>query len=257
LSKEEVMSTNSNIIDMGSLGAKTSTVAQDRGIARITGVLFIIATAASLLSVAFLGSVGTPDYLTKIAENEGQVALGVLLRFIAAFGSAAIAVSLYPILRRHRRGPAVGAVGFRVIEGTFYALQAVSILLLLTLSQEFVKTGTADPGYFSTSGTLLKALDDWAGLAGVFAFYVGGLLYYRVFYQTRLIPRWLAAWGAGGVLLGAVAALLILFGVTGSMSTTQIVLNVPIGIQEIVLAVWLIVKGFNRSAAQIASAELA
>jgi hypothetical protein len=257
LSKEEVTSTDSNIIDMGSLGAKTSTVAQDRGIARIAGALFIIATAASLLSVAFLGSVGTPDYLTKIAENEGQVALGVLLRFIAAFGSAAIAISLYPVLRRYRRGPAVGAVGFRVIEGTFYALGAVSVLLLLTLSQEFVKTGAADPGYFSTSGTLLKALDDWAGLAGVFAFYVGGLLYYRVFYQTRLIPRWLAAWGAGGVLLGAVAALLILFGVTGSMSTTQIVLNVPIGIQEIVLAVWLIVKGFNHSQAQITSAELA
>lgn len=44
---------------------------------------------------------------------------------------------------------------------------------------------------------------------------------------------------------GAVAALLILFGVTGTMSTTQIVLNVPMGLQEMVLAVWLIVKGFK------------
>ena len=171
-----------------------------------------------------------------------------MLRFIAAFASAAIAISLYPVLRRYRQGLALGAVGFRVIEGTFYALGAVSVLLLLTLSQEFVKTGAGDPAYFSQSGTLLKALDDWAGLAGVFAFYVGGLLYYRVFYQTRLVPRWLAAWGVGGVILGAVAALLVLFGVTGSMSPIQIALNAPIGLQEMVLAVWLIAKGFSASA---------
>ena len=150
-----------------------------RSIARITGVLFIVATAASLLSTAFLGSVGDQDYLTKIAANEGQVAAGVLVRFIAAFASAAIAISLYPVLRRYRQGLALGAVGFRIIEGTFYALGAVSVLLLLTLSQEFVKTGAGNPAYFSQSGTLLKALDDWAGLAGIFAFYVGGLLYYR------------------------------------------------------------------------------
>ena len=117
-----------------------------------------------------------------------------------------------------------------------------------TRSNAFVMSGAGNPAYFSQSGTLLKALDDWAGLAGVFAFYVGGLLYYRIFYQARLVPRWLSAWGVGGVVLCAAAALLILFGATETMSTTQIVLNVPIGLQEMVLAVWLIVKGFNRSA---------
>lgn len=219
-----------------------------RSIARVTGVLFIVATAASLLSIAFLGSVGSPDYLTDIAANEGQVTVGVLVRFIAAFASAAIAISLYPVLRRFRQGLALGAVGFRLIEGTFYTLGAVSVLLLLTLSQEFVATGAGDPAYFNQSGTLLKALDDWAGLAGILAFYLGGLLYYRVFYQARLVPRWLSAWGIGAVILGAVAALLVLFGVTGSMSPVQIALNAPIGLQEMVLAVWLIAKGFNASA---------
>ena len=217
--------------------------------ARIVGALFIVATAASLLSVAFLGSVSGSDYLTRISENQGLVSLGVLLRFIAAFGSAAIALALYPVLRRQREGLAIGAVGFRTVEGVFYAIGAVSVLLLLTLSQEFVKAGNGDPAYFHTLGTLLKALDDWAGVAGVFAFYTGASMYYYVFYQARLVPRWLAAWGIGAVGLGAVAALLVLFAVVGSMSTVQVVLNVPIGIQEIVLAVWLIVKGFRASPA--------
>jgi hypothetical protein len=219
-----------------------------RGTARIVGALFIIATAASLLSLAFLGSLEGPDYLTQVSANQGHVEVGVLVRIIAAFASTAIAISLYPVLRTYRQGLALGAVGFRIIEGTFYAVGAVSILLLLTLSQEFVKTGASNPAYFHTSGTLLLALDDWAGVAGVLAFYVGALLYYRVFYQARLVPRWLSAWGIGAVILGAAAALLVLFGATGSMSPVQMALNAPIGLQEMVLAVWLIVKGFNPSA---------
>jgi hypothetical protein len=233
-----------------------SALSAHRAAARITGALFIIALVASPLSLVFLGSLDSSDYLTKISENQGQVAVGVLLLFIAAFASAGIALSLYPVLRKHREGLALGAVGFRLIEGMFYALGAVSALLLLTLSQEFVKTGAGDPAYFHASGTLLKAADDWTGLAGVFAFYLGGLMYYCAFYQTRLVPRWLAAWGVGAVTLGFVAAVLVLFGATHSMSTVQVVLNLPIAANELVLAIWLIVKGFRPSPAATGVAEL-
>jgi hypothetical protein len=80
------------------------------------------------------------------------------------------------------------------------------------------------------------------------AFGVGGLLYYLVFYRSRLIPRWLSVWGIAGVILLMVAAVLIIFGVIGPLSAGQVVLAAPIGLQEMVLAVWLIGKGFNRSA---------
>jgi hypothetical protein len=227
-----------------------------RTTARIAGALLIIALVASPLSLVFLGSLDDSDYLTKISENEGMVAVGALLLFVAAFASAGIALSLYPVLRKYREGLAVGAVGFRIIEGMFYALGAVSALLLLTLSQEFVKSGAGDPAYFHAAGTVLHGLDDWTGLAGVLAFYVGGLMYYCAFYQTRLVPRWLAAWGVGAVILGFVAAMLVLFGATGSMSTVQVVLNLPIAANELVLAVWLIVKGFRLPPVAAASAEL-
>ncbi len=229
----------------------------NRATARLAGVLYIIATAGSLLSLVFLGSLDDQGYLAKISENPSQVAAGVLLLFIAAFASAAIALSLYPVLRRYREGLAIGAVGFRIIEGMLYTIGAVSVLLLLTLGQEFVKAAPADASQFETLGTLLKAVRDWAGLAGVFAFYSGGLLYYIVFYKARLIPRWLSGWGIVAVALGLVAAILVLFQVAGSMSTTQIVLNVPIGVQEMVLAVWLIVKGFSAPPTPVPSTEVA
>lgn len=232
---------------MSSIRGEQATVSTNRTSARVTGILFIIATAASLLSIVFLGSLDSSDYLTKISDNEGLVAVGALALFIGAFTSAAIAMSLYPILSRYRQGLAVGSLGFRIIEGAFYTIGAVCVLLLLTLSQEFVKAAAPDPTHFETLGTLLKAARDWAGVAGILAFYPAALMYYFVFFRTRLVPRWLSGWGIVAAVLGLVAALLVLFDVAGSMSTTQVVLNVPIGIQEIVLAVWLIVKGFRPS----------
>jgi hypothetical protein len=228
----------------------------DKTTARVAGVLFIVATVADLLSIAFLGSLDGSDYLTKISQHEGMVSAGVLLLFIAAFACAGIAMSLYPVLKRYREGLAIGSVGFRIIEGMLYAVGAVTVLLLVTLSQEFVKAAAPDSSSFETLGTLLKAVRDWAGLAGILAFYTAALMYYSIFFGSRLIPRWLSVWGIAGVLLGIVAAVLILFHVVGSMSTVQIVLNVPIGVQEMVLAVWLIVKGFRQSPAATASAQL-
>jgi hypothetical protein len=49
--------------------------------------------------------------------------------------------------------------------------------------------------------------------------------------------------------------MLVMFRVIGPMSTTQVVLAVPIAVQEMVLAVWLIVKGFNSSAIASLSAK--
>lgn len=224
-------------------------MASDRSTARFAGVLFITATVASLLSTSFLNPVlNSPDYLLKVFANQDRVIVGAFFQLVAAFASAGIAISLYRVLRRYDEGLALGSVGFRIIEGVFYAVVAIDALLFLTLSQEFVAAGAPSPSYFQSSGGLLLALRDRASLAGVFAFYVGALMYYTVFYRSHLIPRWLSVWGAGGVAFGVLAGLLVLFRVAGYMSTTQVILNLPIAVQEMVLAVWLIVKGFNRSA---------
>jgi len=215
----------------------------------VAGVLLIVATVASLLSGPFLAPVTGSDYLTEAAAHDGQVAIGVLLGLVAAFAAPGIAIALFPVLRRFGEGLALGSVGFRIIEGVFYALGILILLSLSTLSQEFVDAGAPGDQHFTTLGDSMLA--QYHGLvdAGLLlAFGVGGLLYYLVFYRSRLIPTWLSVWGIGGVVLLMVAAVLIIFGAITPLSVGQIALAVPIGVQEMVLAVWLIVKGFNRTA---------
>lgn len=79
------------------------------------------------------------------------------------------------------------------------------------------------------------------------AFSTGALLYYYVFYRSRLIPRWLSGWGFVAILLLMVACGLALFNHTPL--TTYTVMALPIAVQEMVLALWLIVKGFSAPAA--------
>lgn len=223
----------------------------------VAGALFITATAASLMGNGFTGSIlGASDYLTRISANGNPIMVGALLTFIAAAASTSIAISLYPVLRKYDEGLALGAVGFRLMEAVFYIVGAVCRLALFTLSQEYVSAGGQTASYFQTLGRLLLTVDDVAGFVfGVLAFCVGALMYYCVFYQTKLIPRWLSVWGL--VAIGALfaAALLTVFdGEPFSISGSLVILALPIAVQEMVMAIWLIVKGFDSFAISSQSA---
>lgn len=221
-----------------------------RKTAIVAGVLFIVATVAALVSAVFTKStLDATDYLTRISANETRIAAGALFRFIAAAASAGIAISMYPVLKKYSQGLALGSVGFRIIEGMLGIAVVISLLLLTTLSREFAEAGAPPSSYFQTSGALLLAARDWMGnVAGLLVFGLGALMYYWIFFQTRLVPRWLSAWGIVGILLMIVTSMLLVFRVTTPMSTTQVILAIPIGVQEMVLAVWLVVKGFDASA---------
>ena len=220
-----------------------------RSNARVAGVLLLFATAASLLSSPFLAPITTLNF-TEFSANQNQALIGALLVFIAAILSVSIAISLYPVLKKFNQSLAIGAVSFRLIEAVLYIVGVVTIIFLLTLSQEFVQAGAPSSSYFQTLGAVFLSGHDWVSFgAGPIAFSLGALMYYIIFYQTKLVPRWLSIWGLVGVTLCITSAMLVMFNIIGAFSTVQIVLNFPfIFAQELVLAVWLIVKGFNPSA---------
>ena len=225
----------------------------NRKIAIVAGVLFIIGTVAGILSVA--PAIDAPDYLIKASANANQVIIGAIFQFIMTVAYLGIAITLYPILRKYNESLAIGFVGFRIIAAVFIIIGVISLLLLLTLSQEFVKAGTPDSSYFQTLGSLLRTGRDLVNhVAMILALSIGGLMFYFLLYQTKLVPQWLSGWGLIGTTLTISASLLLMFRLIEIVSTTYLVLNLPMALQEMVLAVWLIVKGFNSSAIDSESA---
>jgi len=218
-----------------------------RKLAIIVGVLFIIYTGLDILSFLFLGPVTSTNYLVSVSENSGLVGTGALILLIGGLCGAGIAISLYPVLKKFNAGLALGAVGFRISEGVLRFVAVGGYLLLITLSQQFVQAGAPDSSYFQTLGALVYAGNRWGNVLTVLAFSVGALLYYIIFYRTKLIPRWISGWGLVGAILLMVSSALVTVGLIAPFSTTQVILNLPILPQELVLAAWLIVKGFNPS----------
>jgi hypothetical protein len=108
----------------------------------IVGVLFITALVSVMLSGIFAGSIDKPDYLTAVTANENKVLIGVLFQLTLTASVVAIPIIMFPILSEHNETLALGYVGARIFEGFFDAVIAMSMLLLLTLSREFVKAGT-------------------------------------------------------------------------------------------------------------------
>jgi hypothetical protein len=212
-----------------------------------TGILLIIATLAAVVAPVVAPSLGGSGYLTGIGQHPGRLAIGALLYLVAAAASAGIALALHPLLQADSPGLALGAVVFRTIEATFYAVAVVGLLTLMPLARQLEVVPTASYPTIQTVADSLLAVRDNATLAGVFAFCLGAMLYYLAFYRSRIVPRWLSGWGIAGVALMLTACLLAVF--SGSPVTGYGLLILPIAVQEMVLAVWLLAKGADSSPA--------
>ncbi len=221
----------------------------NRKTAIIVGILFITATGAGFTTAFVLTPIlEASDLLAEVSANEISLLIGAFFTSIMGFAGAGIAISMYPILRKHNEGIALGSVGFRIIEGALFSVGAIFLLLLVALSQDFVQAGAPDASYSQTlSGLFMGGFIISTLMAGL-AFSLAALMYYYLLYKSKLIPRWLSLWGFLGVTLGLAAYLNQFFSAAASTSAGVDIGHIPIFLQEMVFAIWLIVKGFNSSA---------
>jgi len=206
-------------------------------------MLFIIGTVAGILSVVFTQPIlEASGYLIEVTTNQNQLIIGALLVLIMGFALAMVPIMMFPIFRKYNEALALGSVVFRgVLEAVAYITIAVGWLLLIPLSRAYVEAGTPDASSFETVGMLLLEAVDWTYRILAIVFSLGALMIYYLFHQSKLIPRWLSLWGLIGAVLYLTVPLLGMFGIELG------ILMVPLALQEMVLAVWLILKGMPES----------
>ncbi|MEJ2241377.1 MAG: DUF4386 domain-containing protein [Candidatus Bathyarchaeota archaeon] len=208
----------------------------------IVGVLFLIATIIIIIGGIFSFSIYESDYLIAVASNENQVIFGALLEIVATAAIVGIPIAMFPLLKKFNESLALGYVAIRIFEGLTIFLNTIVLLSILTLSQEFVNTLSPDVLYFQTTGNLLLTVREQISVLVDFSFPIGALVFNYLLYKTRLIPRWISVLGLLGGALWLIATPFRLFG----FNPEQIdFLALPIAAQEMILAIWLIIKGFN------------
>ncbi|RAJ11504.1 DUF4386 domain-containing protein [Arenibacter echinorum] len=214
-------------------------------IARIVGILFIAATATSSLSIWITEPIlEATNVLEAFSDKSNQISGAAILMFIDAISVVFIAILLFPILKMKSERLALGYVGMRIMEGLLFAAYVALLLAVLYISKDYSASNVQKASNFNQIGESFLILAEWTfdiGLGIVFT--ISAMILNYMLYRFSLVPRWLSAWGFLGALVSMIIVLLKFYDIQVTEALDSI-----IGIQEMVFAVWLIVKGFKESA---------
>jgi len=211
----------------------------------IIGILFIIATAFLFVGGAFYGPVlDTPDYLQVAYPNRISAVIGMLIEFSCILSIALIPVFAYPVLRKHSETLALAYIVFRLFEAVLFVLVDITKLSLIKVSQLYLAAESSTAAMIESIGATIQGWNEWAWVFYVLIFGFGALIFYVALYQSKLLPRWISIWGLIAIVMMMTSALMAMFGIELPDAIFGL-LVIPIAVQEMVMAVWLIAKGFN------------
>lgn len=215
--------------------------------AKIIGIFFIIAAISAIIGLVLYAPIlNEENYLIKGARHSNQIILGAVFELILVCTAVGTGIAFFPYLKKENEAMALGYFCFRMLEAIFIMIGIVSVLSLLTISQNY----TVDQTHFESYeiiGHVLKATHSWTFMLGPnFMLGINTFLYSYVLYRSKLIPEKLAMLGMLSAVLVFIAALLEMFGSILQVSLLGFLLAFPIFIYEMSLAIWLIFKGFKN-----------
>lgn len=210
----------------------------DRMGAMTAGIFFLVAMFSSLVGGLMIESYTIPDFLTSIYGHGGMVKLGVYLELVNGISVIGIVACIYPFLKRYNERLALGYAGLRIIEALACIAAAAVPMIYLSMSEAYQQTGFSSATDIRMMGELLIGLrSSITGLLVPIFFAGGALVFYAMLYISKLVPRFLSAWGF-------IAAIPVIILNTIDISTElQMVLAFPIILNEITLGIYQIVKG--------------
>ena len=206
---------------------------------RLIAALFIAGFVVYGVGFGLTSSViGAPDFLSTISANQGTLILGAFLMLLVAPVDVGKAILFYPIVENHGKRTALAYLAAMIFEVILMSFGALCLLMLVPLGQSAVGAGVGQ-----ALGSLLTETNTMAYQIGQLSLGIGAFFLCWLLYRTRLLPRWLAGLGVIGYALHATGAIAEIFGIPISL-----ILLIPGGIFEVVVAFWLLIKGFNPEA---------
>jgi hypothetical protein len=214
-------------------------MSENRKLGLIVGMLYIIGTVSGIMSVVFTGRMNNlNEYFIQIISKNNLYIVGTLFVLCMGFSLAFIPIIIYPILKKQSKILAVGYVIFRgALETVIYMAIFICMLLLLEIGKNINE--------FENIGLIVFKLRELCTLVLVYVFSIGALILYTVLYKSKLLPHWLSLWGIIAIILHFLTGLFQIFGILTEESILSNIMNFPIFLQEMVMAIWLIIKGFN------------
>ncbi|MGW5075989.1 DUF4386 domain-containing protein [Rhodococcus sp. NPDC004095] len=221
--------------------------------ARIAGALYLVTFVTSIPTLWLYEPIlDNPNFVLG-AGNPDSVLWGAFLEVVLALACIGTAVTLFPVARRQSEPAALGFVAARALEGSLIMVGAISLLSVITLREDSAGVGVRDEASLVTAGRALVAVHNWTFLLGQSLMpVVNALCLGYVLLRSGLVPRIIPVVGLVGAPLLLASDIAIFCGVYAQGTAPAGLAALPISVWELLLAAWLIAKGFRtpRAAAR-------
>jgi hypothetical protein len=210
---------------------------------RLVGILLLAHFAAGLIVpfIMLLPLVNPPGFLVSAAGIATQVRAAVLLLFAGSAMAIAVACAGWRVFRHYSPATALLLVALAVAAFSLQAVDNAHILSMLSLSQEYASAGAAKAEQFQGLALVVGAARRWAHYTFLLTVGCWIFLLFSLLFRFRLVPRTLAGFGMIGAVLQIAGV--SLRGLLGYSPETR--LAIPLAPAYVLMAVWLMVKGFN------------
>lgn len=216
-------------------------IASSRRTALVAGLLYLL-TFISIPTLKLYAAAHGLAYVTGPGPDT-PVLIGAVLEFIMALACIGTAVVLYPVVKRQNESLALGFTGARILEAAMIFAGIACLLAVVSLRQAGVGAEAQ-----VTSQALVALYDRLFLLGQGLMPAVNALLLGSLLYQSRLVPRILPLLGFIGAPLLLASHAAVLFGVIDRVSAIAGIAALPIALWELMLGIWLVIKGFHPAA---------
>ncbi|RDW15403.1 DUF4386 domain-containing protein [Oceanobacillus chungangensis] len=220
---------------------------QDRINGILIGILYIVAAVTSIIAVISYQPILSEQWYLSVENGfEMKVLIGVLNDLLLVGAAVGTAIMLFPYIRRWNEHIALGYLCFRFMEAVFISIGLISVLGLLQLSIYYEAGNIASENLHAT-GLMLQSFHRWIMVLGPnLMLGLNTIMYSYLLFRTGIVPKPLAIFGMVTAGMVFISGLLDMFGIIDPISIVKGLTALPVGVYEMSLAVWLIVKGFDK-----------
>jgi len=212
-----------------------------KGIGRIIGVLLLVQIVAGVtVNFVLMAPVfAAPGFLVNAAAHSLQISIAVLIGLVTGALSVGIAIAALPVFRQYSYSMALWFLALAIVGFTLTAFENMSLLSALSLSQTYTEANGADSELFQILRGVVASTRNWAHYITLIVGGVSVFVLYSILYRFSLVPRVLAGFGLLAALLQLSAVTMPIFGYS-----IVLLMIMPLALSHLILALWLIVKGF-------------
>jgi hypothetical protein len=219
----------------------------------IIGALIIIQMVSGVMVNFVLEAplFGKPGFLVNAAHYSRQIGFAVLLGLTMEALWLGIAATALPLFYRYSRALTVWFIALAVAVLAVAVVESAAVMSMVSLSEAYEKANVVDRAQLETVRVIVASARNWPHFLARMLDGCTIFVFYALLYKSKLVPRVLAGFGLIASVLQICSVAMPLFG-----HEVVFPLLAPLGISQLILAVWLMVRGFRDDRGLAAGAEI-